>query len=83
VLIENPKPVIVDNQKIEEINEKVETFEEMINDFKETHDKILEDVDDIKKKDLAKATEKNLAFYFEKLANGLQKELGERPPYNP
>lgn len=47
-MIENPKPVIVDTHKIDEINEKVENFEEIINDFKETHDKILEDVDAIK-----------------------------------
>lgn len=49
----------------------MENFEEIINDFKVAHDKIIEDVDDIKKKDFAKATEKNLAYYFEKLANGL------------
>ena len=32
---------------------------------------------------MEKATEKNLAFFFEKLANSLQKELGDKPPYNP
>ena len=24
-----------------------------------------------------------MAYYFEKLANSLQKELGDKPPYNP
>ncbi len=41
----------MDAQKVDDLIEQVENFEEIINDFKQAHEKIVEDVDDIKKKD--------------------------------
>ena len=64
---------------IEELQELVENLEDVIHKLVQEQSDSKTEVNDMKQKMASRASEQGLAYYLDKVASYLQRELGMRP----
>lgn len=68
---------------IDEMQDQVEQLEEHISALGAEQGRIKSELEAVKASHLAKASEKALAIYFNKIARSVQRELGSKTPISP
>jgi len=68
---------------IDEMQDQVEQLEEHVSTLEAEQGRIKSELEAIKASHLAKASEKALAIYFNKIARSVQRELGSKTPISP
>lgn len=71
------------DDKFQEHHELIEDIQDNVEEIKRTTNEMGNDIEEIRAMQTERATEKCLAHYFNKIADGLQRELGEKKAPSP